>query len=138
MLSRLQERDVADSSYADIFRAATLGGARFLGRDDLGRLAPGAQADIIAIDLDGFHMGTVDDPIRTLIMCGSGRDVKLSIIAGRTVMKDRVLPGVDLAEIKERGQRYFDKMRLGYVERDYQQLGEKELFTPSFRIVNKP
>ncbi|WDV96857.1 amidohydrolase family protein [Brevibacillus parabrevis] len=138
MLSRLQERDVADSSYADIFRAATLGGARFLGRDDVGRLAPGAQADIIAIDLDGFHMGTVDDPIRTLIMCGSGRDVKLSIIAGRTVMKDRVLPGVDLAEIKERGQRYFDKMRLGYVERDYQQLGEKELFTPSFRIVNKP
>lgn len=138
MLSRLVEGDVADSSYADIYRAATLGGARFLGRDDLGRLTPGAKADIIAIDLDGFHMGAVDDPIRTIITCGSGRDVKLSIIAGRTVMKDRLMPGVDLEEIKAKGQRYFDKMRLGYVERDYQQLGEKELFKPSFPIVSKP
>lgn len=137
MFSRLQEGDVADSSYADIYRAATLGGARFLGRDDLGRLAPGAKADIIAIDLDGFHMGTIDDPIRSLIMSGSGRDVKLSIIAGRTVMKDRELPGVDLEEVKAKGQRYFDKMRLGYVERDYQQLGAEELFTPSFRVVKK-
>ncbi|MGG1661942.1 amidohydrolase family protein [Brevibacillus sp. NRS-1366] len=137
MLSRLQEGDVADSSYADIYRAATLGGARFLGRDDLGRLAPGAKADIIAIDLDGFHMGTIEDPVRSLIMSGSGRDVKLSIINGRTVMKDRMLPGVDLEEVKAKGQRYFDKMRLGYVERDYQQLGEAELFAPSFRVVNK-
>ncbi|WP_312111243.1 amidohydrolase family protein [Brevibacillus reuszeri] len=137
MFSRLQEGDVADSSYADIYRAATLGGARFLGRDDLGRLAPGAKADIIAIDLDGFHLGTIDDPIRSLIMSGSGRDVKLSIIAGRIVMKDRELPGVDLEEVKAKGQRYFDKMRLGYVERDYQQLGAEELFTPSFRVVKK-
>lgn len=82
-------------------------------------------------------MGTIEDPIRSLIMSGSGRDVKLSIIAGRTVMKDRLLPGVDLEEVKAKGQRYFDKMRLGYVERDYQQLGEAELFAPSFRIVNK-
>src|SRR5579862_3769823 len=31
----------------DVFRAATLGGASALGRDDLGRLAPGAKADIL-------------------------------------------------------------------------------------------
>lgn len=137
MLSRLQEGDVADSTYADVYRAATLGGARFLGRDDLGRLAPGAKADMIAIDLDGFHMGTVEDPIRTMIMSGSGRDVKLSIIGGRTVMKDRLIPGLDLEEVKAYGQRYFDKMRMGYVERDYQQLGEEELFAPSFRVLKK-
>ncbi|MED4781827.1 amidohydrolase family protein [Brevibacillus choshinensis] len=134
MFSRLLERDVVDSSYADIFRAATLGGARFLGREDLGRLAPGAKADLIAIDLDGFHLGPIEDPIRTLIMSGSGRDVKLSIIGGRVVMKDRLIPGIDLEEIKARGQRYFEKMRQGYVERDYQQLGQETLFAPSFRI----
>ena len=33
---------------ADVFTAATLGGARSLGRDDLGRLVPGARADIAA------------------------------------------------------------------------------------------
>jgi hypothetical protein len=49
-------------------------------------------------------------------------------------MKDRLIPGLDLEEIKAKGQRYFEKMKLGYVERDYQQLGEEELFTPSFRV----
>ncbi|WP_059172320.1 amidohydrolase family protein [Bacillus sp. FJAT-27445] len=136
MLSRLIEKDVEDSTYADLFRAATIGGADFLGRKDLGRIAPGAKADIIAIDLDGFHMGVQDDPIRTMIVSGSGRDVKLSIINGRIVMKDRLIPGLDLEEIKIKGQKYFNKMRNGYLERDYQQHPEEELFKPSFRMVH--
>ncbi len=135
MLSRSLEKDVTDSSYADFFRAATLGGAKFLGRDDLGRIAVGAKADIIALDLDGFHMGTIDDPIRTMMISGSGRDVKLSIINGRTVMKDRDIPNVDLEEIRLKGQKYYDKMRKGYFARDYQQLPEEELIPSSFRIV---
>jgi 5-methylthioadenosine/S-adenosylhomocysteine deaminase len=135
MLSRLIEKDVEDSSYADLFRAATIGGATFLGRNDLGRLAVGAKADIIAIDLDGFHMGVIDDPIRTMIASGTGRDVKLSIINGRVVMKDRSIPNLDLEEIKSKGQKYFNKMRKGYLERDYQQLPETELLPPSFKVV---
>jgi cytosine/adenosine deaminase-related metal-dependent hydrolase len=135
MLSRLQEKEVEDSTYADLYRAATIGGANFLGRDDLGRIAPGAKADIIAIDLDGFHMGVIDDPIRTMMVSGTGRDVKLSIINGRMVMKDQKIPNLDLDEIKKKGQKYFNKMRKGYLERDYQQLPEKELFPSSFRIV---
>lgn len=135
MLSRLIEKDVKDSSYADLYRAATLGGANFLGRDDIGRLATGAKADIIAINLDGFHMGVIDDPIRTMITSGSGRDVILSIINGKVVMKDRKLPNHDIEEIKARGQKYFNKMRKGYLNRDYQQLPEKELLPPSFKVV---
>lgn len=136
MLSRLIEKEVKDSSYADLFRAATIGGANFLGREDLGRLTAGAKADIIAIDLDGFHMGVIDDPIRTMIASGSGRDVKLSIINGRIVMKDRVIPNLDLEEIKSKGQKYFNKMKKGYLERDYQQLPENELLPSSFKIVD--
>lgn len=136
MLSRLIEKEVEDSSYADLFRAATIGGANFLGREDLGRLTAGAKADIIAIDLDGFHMGVIDDPIRTMIASGSGRDVKLSIINGRVVMKDRVIPNLDLEEIKSKGQKYFNKMKKGYLERDYQQLPDNELLPSSFKIVD--
>ncbi|WHY01961.1 amidohydrolase family protein [Neobacillus sp. DY30] len=136
MLSRLIEKDVKDSSYADLFRAATIGGANFLGREDLGRITAGAKADIIVIDLDGFHMGVIDDPIRTMIASGSGRDVKLSIINGRVVMKDRVIPNLDLEELKTKGQKYFNKMRKGYLERDYQQLPENELLPSSYKIVD--
>ncbi|GHI00554.1 amidohydrolase family protein [Neobacillus kokaensis] len=137
MLSRLLEGDIKDSSYADFFRAATLGGAKFLGREDLGRLAPGAKADIIVVDLDGFHIGAVDDPIRTMIMSASGNDVKMSIINGRIVMKDRLIPNVNLKELKIKAQNYFEKMRAGYLERDYQRLQQEELFKPSFIISKK-
>ena len=64
----------------DVFDAATLGGAKLLGRDDLGRLAPGAKADIIVVDLAQTHYGAVHDPIKSLVECGSGRDVETVIV----------------------------------------------------------
>ncbi|MGG0848002.1 amidohydrolase family protein [Peribacillus simplex] len=135
MLSRMMEREAEGSAFADFFRSATLDAAAFLGRNDLGRIAAGAKADIIAIDLDSYHMGVIEDPIRTMFVSGSGRDVKLSIINGKVVMKDQKIPNLDLMEIKYKGQKYFDKMRRGYMERDYQKLPEKELFKPSFKVV---
>ena len=134
MYSRMQEGTAEGSTYADIYRAVTLGGAKMLGRPDLGRLCKGAKADMIVVDLDAFHMGAVDDPIRTIFMCGNGTDVKMSVINGRTVMKDRKLEGVDLAELKAKGQAYYDKMKYGYMERDYQHLPEEEIFRPSYRV----
>ncbi len=133
MFSQMVEEEVEGSTFADVYRAVTLGGAKYLGRDDLGRLSKGAKADMIVVDLDTFHMGAVDDPIRTIFMCGSGADVKMSIINGRTVMKDRKIEGVDLEEIKQKGQRYYNKMKMGYMERDYKHLPEEEIFRPSFK-----
>lgn len=134
MYSQMIEGCAEGSTYADIYRAVTLGGAGMLGRDDLGRLCKGAKADLIAVSLDGFHMGAVDDPIRTIFMCGSGQDVVLSVIHGRTVMKDRKLEGIDLGDLKQRGQEYYDRMKRGYLERDYRHLPEEELFRPSFPV----
>ncbi|MGF6952542.1 hypothetical protein QF028_005047 [Neobacillus sp. B4I6] len=51
-------------------------------------------------------------------------------------MKDQKIPNFDLEEMKTKGQQYFNKMRKGYLERDYQQLTERELFPPSFKIVD--
>lgn len=124
---------VEGSSYADLYRAATLGGAKMLGRADLGRLAEGAKADIIAIDLDGYHMGPSDDPIRTAFVNGSGRDVKLSIINGKVVMKDRVIPGLDMEEMKEKAQKYYNKLRLSYLERSACKDEEEKFFNSSFQ-----
>lgn len=137
ILSRVLTGEVKDSTYADMFRAATLGGAQFLRRPDLGRLAPGAKADIIAIDLSGFHMGNVEDPIRTMFVSGSGRDVKLTIINGRIVMQGREIPGISFAELQQKGLAYFTKLRASYMQRDYQKLPENEIFKPSFPILKK-
>jgi 5-methylthioadenosine/S-adenosylhomocysteine deaminase len=50
---KVASRNLKAATAAEVFEAATLGGARSLGRDDIGRLAPGAKADVIIIALDG-------------------------------------------------------------------------------------
>lgn len=124
-------------SAADYFRAATLGGAQALGRNDLGRLAPGAKADLIIVDFSKLRTGPIDDPIRTLLMNAGGADVRTVIINGRTVMADGVIPGLDMAAFKARGQAYFDKLKGAYPERDYQQRPVEDLFPSSFSVVRQ-
>ena len=120
------------NTYADFFNAATLGGAKALGRDDLGRIAAGAKADMIVIALDGLDIGPLDDPLRTLVNSGSPCDIRHSIIDGKFVMRDRRIEGIDEAELRSRAQAYYDKMRLGYLERSDGSLSEQQLFPPSF------
>ncbi len=134
-LARYIDQQVDGNRCADFYRAATLGGAKSLGRDDLGKLAPGAKADIIVVDLSGSHIGPLDDPIRTAVNCATGRDVKCSIIDGKTVMWNRVIPGVDETALQSQAQAYFAKLKAGYRERDYNHLDPADMFPPSFKIV---
>jgi len=90
-----------------VFRAATLGGAISVGREDIGRLAPRALADIIVIDLSGrntLRYGPVRDPVKSLVECGVGDDVDTVIVDGKVVMEGGVIPGVDFAALRGQAQ----------------------------------
>ncbi|MFF1926424.1 chlorohydrolase family protein [Streptomyces sp. NPDC058221] len=113
--------------------AATLGGARALGRADLGRLEPGAQADLVAFRLDDIRDGVQDDPVRTLLLNGTARQASHSVVAGRPVMTDGRIPGIDLANLRRRAQSLFETMRAAYGERDLHRRGAGELFPPTFQ-----
>jgi cytosine/adenosine deaminase-related metal-dependent hydrolase len=135
-LAKLVTSRLDAGSAADYYRAATLGGARALGRPDLGRLAPGAMADLVVVDLTDPRTGPVEDPIRTLLMNCTGASVNTVVINGRTVLRDRVLQGAgsqDEAAARARAQAYFDRMRDAYSNRDYLRRTPQELFPPSFR-----
>lgn len=119
-------------SAADMFRAATLGGADALGRDDLGRIAVGAKADMIVVDLTDPRVGMVEDPIRTLHMNCTGADITTVIVNGRTVMEDRILPGIDATAMRLRLAGYYETMQAGYSERDYLRRSTREIFPPTF------
>lgn len=122
----------AASSAAEFYNAATLGGAKALGRDDIGRLAPGAQADITVFDLSGFHLGPIDDPIKTMLLAGTGRDFTESWIAGRRVMSGRKLPGVDLDVLRHKAQAQFEKLKASHSPRAPGNPPAATLFTPAF------
>ncbi|SFD79078.1 chlorohydrolase family protein [Roseivivax sediminis] len=115
----------------DLFDAATLGGARALKRDDLGRLGPGACADITVIDLSQTLQ--TPDPIQTLMTGASGRDVRDVWIDGRRVMKDRRIPGIDPVEDIARAQAQFDRLIARYPDRTVGHPPLSEIFTPSYR-----
>ncbi|MFE6857968.1 chlorohydrolase family protein [Nocardia sp. NPDC057668] len=122
------------ATYGDYFSAATLGGAAALGRADLGRIEPGATADLVAFELGDPLDGVHDDPIRTLCMNSTARAARFSMIAGRVVMRDGVIPGIDLPAMTRRAQQLFERMRAAYSERDYLRRSADELFPASFPI----
>lgn len=104
---KVMSHDLKAATAAEVFSAATLGGARALGRDDLGRLAPGAKADLVIVDITGggtLRWGPVRDPIKSLVECGIGDDVETVIVDGVVRMERRAIPGVDLDELRRRAQ----------------------------------
>jgi cytosine/adenosine deaminase-related metal-dependent hydrolase len=89
-------------SAREALRMATRGGAAVLGRDDIGQIAPGKSADIIAFRLDGLGMaGAQSDPVAALVFCRPPA-VDLSIINGAIVVEDSQLLTVDLPSLIER------------------------------------
>ncbi len=67
---------------------ATVGGARVLGRDDIGRLAPNMAADFIGFRLERLdYAGALHDPIAALVFC-TPQKVDLSVINGKVIVED--------------------------------------------------
>jgi cytosine/adenosine deaminase-related metal-dependent hydrolase len=69
-----------------VFHAATVGGARAYRRDDLGRLAPGAKADIVLVDLTNPLMRPLRDPLRSLVYTAADRAVRDVYVDGAKVV----------------------------------------------------
>jgi cytosine/adenosine deaminase-related metal-dependent hydrolase len=81
---------------------ATLGGAKVLGRDDIGSLEVGKCADFIGFNTNRLdYAGAQHDLQSALVFCAPQR-VDLSIINGRIVVEDGQLLSVDVRRVAER------------------------------------
>ncbi len=81
---------------------ATRGGAAVLGRDDIGQLAPGMSADLIAMNLNRVeYAGALHDPLAALLFCAP-RGVDFSMINGRVAVKEGQLATLALGPVIER------------------------------------
>jgi 5-methylthioadenosine/S-adenosylhomocysteine deaminase len=80
----------------EVFNVATIGGARALGlAGNIGELKAGLQADFAVVSLDGPHQVPTYDPVSTLVFASSGRDVILTVVAGREVYREGRVTTVD-------------------------------------------
>ncbi len=97
MIGRL--RYGADAvSHRDVLRWGTEGSARCLGRDDIGRIAPGLQADLALFTLDETRFAGAHDPLAALILCNAHRADRV-MVAGRWRVEDGQPVGIELAKL---------------------------------------
>jgi cytosine/adenosine deaminase-related metal-dependent hydrolase len=78
---------------ADALALATAGGAHCVGRDDLGRLEPGARADIAVFAAE--DLADVADPLAGLVL-GPDRTATHVLVDGRFIVRDGHVLGVDV------------------------------------------
>jgi len=104
MLAKMTDQNYQVGQPRDVYNAATLGACTFLGRDDLGRLAPGAKADMLLIHLDHLGSAFYADPIKALVDFGCGRDVDTVIVDGKTLIQGGDVVHVDEAEVYAKAQ----------------------------------
>jgi 5-methylthioadenosine/S-adenosylhomocysteine deaminase len=100
--ARIAARDINDVSTGTLFHAATVGGAKALLRDDIGRLAPGTKADLVLVDLHHPDMMPARDPLRSLVFHAADRAVKDVYIAGQKVVADGKVNTLDHKAAGER------------------------------------
>ena len=87
---------VADLTTADIFEAVTIGGAKALRRDDIGRLKPGAKADMVLVDLKNQAMRPMREPLRSLMYVAAERAVRDVYVDGQLVVQNGKCLTIDL------------------------------------------
>ncbi len=87
-IARAVAGSVDDLTTLDVFNAGTIGGARALGRDDIGRLCVGAKADLALIDITHPSMMPLREPIRSLIYVAADRAVCDVYVDGDRVVAD--------------------------------------------------
>jgi 8-oxoguanine deaminase len=86
-------------THLDALRWATQGSARCLGRDRLGKIAVGYQADLALFTLEELRFSGAGDPLAALVLCGAHRADRV-MIKGRWTVADGMPIGADIAKLR--------------------------------------
>ena len=98
MINRLTY-DAASITHFDAFRWATEGSANCLGREDIGRIEVGKEADLALYTLDELRFSGAGDPLAALVLCGAHAADRV-MIKGEWKVIDAAPVGVDMQRLR--------------------------------------
>ncbi len=107
-LQKVTVQDPAVTPAYQVLEMATLGGAKALGMgDELGSVEVGKKADLILLDLSGYHLRPINNLVNNLVYCASAaRDVETVIVNGRIVVEDHKLLTMDAETVFSEAEEY--------------------------------
>jgi 5-methylthioadenosine/S-adenosylhomocysteine deaminase len=132
LISRLVDKKASGARPTEIFNSATIGGADALGRNDLGRLAVGAKADLVIINLRTTRYGPVRDPINALVEYGSGADVETVIVDGEVVIENGRSTRIDEPELFAQAEAGAKRAWDNWAARDWNGRTVEQIIPPAF------
>ena len=97
MLQRLRYGS-ANITHFDAYRWATKGSAQCIGRNDIGEIAIGKQADLAFFKLDEARFSGAGDPLAALLLCGATK-ADAVMVAGKWKVKHGELVDIDLDQL---------------------------------------
>lgn len=119
ILGKVVERRSDGTTAGEVFDAATLGAARAIGREDLGRIEAGAKADLVFWATDTLTMTPLRDPIRNIVYYAQPTDVREVLVDGETVLDERGVRGIDLDDVLPRVQRAGERVWSSWQRHDW-------------------
>ena len=98
-LNRVPHYDAPVPGTAQLFRLATQGGARLMGKEDeIGRLRPGYRADLMVVDLERLAwpwLAPEVDPLELVLLRARSNDVRCVLVDGQVVLRDGAVTRFD-------------------------------------------
>jgi 8-oxoguanine deaminase len=95
-------------THLDALRWATEGSAKCLGRDDIGKIAVGKQADLAFFKLDELRFSGAGDPLAALVLCGAHRADRV-MVGGEWRLVDGLPISIDLFDLMQRHKKQAER-----------------------------
>lgn len=101
---------------AETLRLGTEGGADLLGLARGGRIAQGALADLVFLDLRHIDFVPLTDPLNQIVTCANSACVAEVMVNGRFVMRGGRIEPIDMAQLRERVRAAVERLHVNVAD----------------------
>ena len=110
MIARGNSGDANAISPKEIFKMATINGAKFQGRLDTGAIKLGNKADLVVLDFDKPHLTPCYDVLTNIVFAAQGSDVVLTMVDGEVLYRDGKFKTIDIEKVYDKKDYYLPKI----------------------------
>ena len=130
--SKLADWSCFSGTAQEIFGSATIGGAKAIGRNDLGKVAEGCLADLAIINMETINNVPCRDPVKNIVNASSRSDVDYVIVNGQVIVEKGKLLTIDEENLVKQVQKTTEEIWDRIPENHYLGLSSDEVSPQSY------